>query len=222
MSKMSLRGVRRRRTTRQSRWLNWIASLALAMTIPVSLPSCVRGSRSEKPPIHLVPDMDSQGKYDPQGEGPFFADRMAMRKPVKGTIAQGELRDDPPFYTGKDETGNLVATAPLTLSVADIERGQERYNIYCLPCHGRLADGNGTIPKKGFPPPPSFHNDRARAFVDGYFFDKITNGSAIMTSYAAQIPVIDRWRIVAYIRALQLSQHAAVEEVPSEMVEGVK
>lgn len=191
--------------------------ILMGITSITLVTSCFQGSTSEKPPIHLNPNMDYQEKFRPQSENAFFENRMSMRMPVSGTVPRGGLKDDSRIYNGKDEDGNFLDRVPFELSVRDIEKGRERYNIYCTPCHGLMGDGNGSIPKRGFPPPPTFHNDRARAFSDGFIYDKIANGSAIMPSYAHQISLKDRWAIVAYIRALQLSQYAGKAEITGDL-----
>ena len=135
------------------------------------------------------------------------------RTPPAGTVARGWLREDEALYTGK-VNGQLVDAFPFAISHDDLKRGQERFNIYCSPCHGRLGDGNGMVVQRGLRQAASYHNDRLRQERVGYFFDVITNGFGAMPDYKAQIAPRDRWAIVAYIRALQLSQHAAASDVP--------
>jgi len=158
-------------------------------------------------------EMYDQPRTKPHRPSDFFADGRADRQPVAGTIARGQLRDDPHLYTGK-VGGQLVSTFPFPVTRAVLERGQVRFNIYCAPCHDRLGNGNGMIVRRGFRPPPSLHEDRLRDAPVGHHFDVITNGLGSMPDYAAQIPVRDRWAIVAYLRALQLSQRASVADVP--------
>ncbi len=181
-----------------------------------------RGRVSDKPPIHLNPDMDNQPKYKAQAESKFFKDGAAMRSPVPGTVARGELHLDMAYYTGKDPSGKPIEEIPVEVTYKFLKYGQERFNIYCAPCHGRAGDGQGIVIKKGFPPPPSFHQDHVRAYPVGHLFDVITNGIRNMPSYRHQIPVRDRWAIVAYIKALQRSQHASVEDVPQELRNKIK
>jgi hypothetical protein len=159
-------------------------------------------------------DMHLQPYYRPLAKSDFFADNRSARMPVEGTVARGDLREDTYFYTGKigNNPGDYMPF-PVTLDVLD--RGRERYNIYCAPCHGRVGDGNGFIPTRGFRRPPSFHIDRLRQVPVGYLFDVDTNGYGVMPDYAAQIAPRDRWCIAAYIRALQLSQNATSADVPS-------
>ena len=145
-----------------------------------------------------------------------------MRTPVAGTVARGELRADVEYYTGKDEKGNLVKKSPVPLTMALLKRGQERYNIYCVPCHGGTGAGNGIVVKRGYLPPPSYHTDLLRGQPDGHFFDVMTNGIRNMASYKSQVPVADRWAIVAYIRALQKSQSAGLEDIPVEIRKDLK
>ena len=160
-------------------------------------------------------DMHVQPRQNPLSRSDFFADQRSARPPVDGTVARGDLREDTYFYTGK--IGNNRGDGmpfPVTREVLD--RGRERYNIFCAPCHSRLGDGNGFIPSRGFArKPPSFHIARLQQAPVGYFYDVISNGFGIMPDYALQIPPQDRWNIVAYIRALQLSQNATLHDVPS-------
>jgi len=158
-------------------------------------------------------EMYDQPRTKPHRPSDFFADGRADRQPVAGTIARGQLRDDSHLYTGK-VGGQLVSTFPFPVTRAVLERGQVRFNIYCAPCHDRVGNGNGMIVRRGFRPPPSLHEDRLRDAPVGHHFDVITNGLGSMPDYAAQIPVRDRWAIVAYLRALQLSQRATLADVP--------
>lgn len=160
-------------------------------------------------------DMHVQPRINPLAKSDFFTDQRSARPPVEGTVARGQLHEDSYFYTGK--IGNNPGDAmPFPLTKDVLERGRERYNIYCAPCHARVGDGNGFIPSRGFTrKPPSFHEQRLQKAPLGYFFDVMTNGFGIMPDYASQIPARDRWDIVAYIRALQLSQNATQADVPS-------
>ncbi len=160
-------------------------------------------------------DMAEQPRYDPLEASTFFADGQSARPLPPGTVARGYLREDTELYTGKSGK-DFTNTFPFPVTRTVLERGQERYNIFCSPCHDRTGSGNGMIVRRGYTPPPSFHQDRLREAPVGYFFDVITNGFGAMPDYAAQIPPRDRWAIVAYIRALQLSQHATLEDVPAE------
>ncbi len=159
-------------------------------------------------------DMHMQPYYRTFAKSDFFADDRSARMPVEGTVARGDLREDTYLYTGKigSTPGDYM---PFKVTSADLDRGRERYNIYCTPCHGRVGDGNGFIPSRGFRRPPSFHIDRLRKVPIGYLFDVDTNGYGVMPDYAAQIAPRDRWCIAAYIRALQLSQNATSADIPT-------
>ena len=159
-------------------------------------------------------DMANQPRHEPLEASPFFKDGRSARPPVPGTVARGQLREDDHLYTGK-VNGQLVTTFPFPINRAVMARGQERFGIFCTPCHGSLGDGRGMIVSRGLKPPPSFHIDRLRESPPGHYFDVITNGLGAMQDYSAQIPVEDRWAIVAYIRALQLSQNATVNDLPA-------
>lgn len=159
-------------------------------------------------------DMHQAPRYDPLERSDFFADGRASRPLVEGTIARGQLRADKVLYTGKAPDGTFVARMPVAVTRAVLERGQERFNIYCSPCHAATGEGTGMIVQRGFKQPPSFHIDRLRQERDGYFYDVMTNGFGAMQDYAAQVKPEDRWAIVAYIRALQFSRQATVADVP--------
>ena len=143
-----------------------------------------------------------------------FEDQRASRPLVAGVVARGHLDEDQGFYTGAS-AGAPVSVNPLPLNHDTLARGQERYNIYCSPCHARTGVGDGMIVRRGYRRPPSYHDDRLRSAPIGHFFDVMTNGFGAMPDYAAQISVEDRWAIVAYIRALQLSEHATLADVPA-------
>lgn len=176
--------------------------------------SC-RGQISEKPPIHPNPNMDFQERYNAQEVNSFFDNNMAMRAPVEGTIARGNLKQDDAYYEGTDEDGNLIQEIPVEVTKDFIYRGKERYDIYCSVCHGGTGNGRGVIMtgQYGYVPAPSFHTDLIRNMPDGHFYSAITNGIRTMPSYATQIKVEDRWAIVAYIRALQRSQNVPESEM---------
>jgi cytochrome c553 len=165
-------------------------------------------------------DMHDQPRFKPLAKNDFFADMRSERPPVEDTVARGQLHDDTYFYTGKIGA-NPGDYMPFQVTEKDMERGRQRFNIYCAPCHSRTGDGNGMIVQRGFKQPPSYHVERLRKAPLGYFFDVMTSGFGSMPDYASQIPADDRWRIVAYIRALQLSQNAtqadaAGQKIPSE------
>jgi hypothetical protein len=160
-------------------------------------------------------DMQVQPRVNPLAKSDFFPDQRSARPPVEGTVARGQLHEDTYFYTGK--IGNNPGDSmpfPVTREVLD--RGRERYNIFCAPCHSRVGDGNGFVPSRGFArTPPSFHIPRLQKAPVGYLYDVITEGFGIMPDYSSQIPARDRWDIVAYVRALQLSQNATMADVPA-------
>jgi mono/diheme cytochrome c family protein len=158
-------------------------------------------------------DMHIQPYYRPLAKSNFFNDDRSARPPVEGTVARGDLREDTYFYTGKIGT-NDGDYMPFAVTADVLERGRQRYNITCTPCHGRVGDGDGFIVSRGLRRPPSFHIDRLRKSPIGYFFDVATNGFGVMPDYAAQVTPRDRWCIAAYIRALQLSQNATSADVP--------
>jgi len=160
-------------------------------------------------------DMFQQPYSKPLGRNDFFQDnQMASRPLVPHTVARGQLDADRVFYTGKVGT-NLVEAFPAPITRATLERGRERYEIYCAPCHGRTGEGNGMIVQRGYPPPPSYHIDRLREAPVGHFFDVMTQGYGVMYSYAQRVAPKDRWAIAAYIRVLQQSRHATLADVPA-------
>jgi len=176
------------------------ARVALLAALLVCLPGCRL-------------DMHIQPKYLPLAKTDFFGDGRSERPVVEGTVARGHLRLDEQLYTGK-VNGQLATTFPFPITQADLERGRERFTIYCAPCHDVSGTGRGMIVQRGFPAPPSYHIQRLRDAPVGHLFDVITNGLGNMYPYASRVTPEDRWRIVAYIRALQLSQFAKIEDVP--------
>ena len=158
--------------------------------------------------------MHDQPKFIPLRMSDFYADKRSARPIMEGTVARGQLKDDTYFYTGKigNQEGDVM---PFPVTADVLARGQQRYNIYCTPCHSEIGDGHGMIVQRGYRPPPSYHTDRLRKAPIGHFFDVITNGFGAMPDYATQIPVADRWAISAYIRALQLSQNAQQSDLPA-------
>lgn len=178
-------------------------------------------------------DMQDQPRYKAYKESDFFSDKRASRNLPEGTVARGHLKDNKAFYTGKIDNPNLNIQVETTTNAAGntlvssfpndidefpipvtkelVDRGQERYNIYCIVCHGPVGKGDGMVVRRGFPAPPTYHDDRLRNAPVGHFFDVMTNGWGKMNSYAAQIPAADRWAIVAYIRALQISQNPSAD-----------
>jgi len=158
-------------------------------------------------------DMHDAPRYDPLEESAMFPRGASAQPLVEGTIARDHLKADELLETGKVD-GKVANMFPFPITRTDLDRGQERFNIYCSPCHGRRGEGDGMVVQRGYRQAASYHNDRLRAVEIGYLYDVIANGFGAMPDYRAQIPVEDRWRIVAYIRALQLSHHATTNDVP--------
>jgi mono/diheme cytochrome c family protein len=199
-----------RRSSPGARWLALLSVLAGTAAIA----GC-RGQTSSQPPIVVLRNMFDQDRYDPQQESKFFADGRTMRMPVADTVPR-ERELDPQLAEGRlpDDSG-YVAEIPKPIvdkhggAAAMVARGQERYGIYCSPCHDGTGSGKGMVITRGVgwqPAPPSFHDERLRGVPDGQLFATITHGVRIMPSYGARIPIADRWAIVSYVRALQLSQ----------------
>jgi hypothetical protein len=166
-------------------------------------------------------DMHDQPRYKPLAGTTFFGDGRSARAPVEGTVARGHLRIDSARYTGKVD-GQEVNVFPFPITKDDLARGQQRFNIYCSPCHSRIGDGNGMIVRRGFRQAASYHTERLIKAPVGHFFDVITNGFGAMLSYASRVEPDDRWRIVAYIRVLQLSESASIEDVPTDKRAGLE
>jgi mono/diheme cytochrome c family protein len=160
-------------------------------------------------------DMHDQPKYIPLRESSFFSDARSARPIIEGTVARGHLHEDSLLYTGKIG-GTDADVFPATVTAAVLARGRERYDIYCSPCHGRTGQGDGMVARRGFRHPPTFHQDRLRDAPVGHFFDVMTNGFGAMPDYAAQVRPDDRWAIIAYVRALQLSEHATARDMPPD------
>lgn len=161
-------------------------------------------------------DMHRAPSHRPLEESAFFSDRMASRPLVEGTVARGQLREDPHLYEGLDEQGFPAESFPFPVTREVLRRGQDLYNAFCAPCHDRAGTGNGMVVQRGYRQPVSFHEERLRIAPEGYFFDVISFGFGVMPSYAHQISPHDRWAIIAYLRALQLSQGARLAELPAE------
>ena len=160
-------------------------------------------------------DMHDAPSYDPLQQTDFFANGAASRPLVANTVARGQLREDEHLYTGKIN-GQVATEFPMPVTKEVVDRGEERFNVYCSPCHGRTGLGDGMIVQRGFRQPPSYHEERLRTAPVGYFFDVMTNGFGAMQDYSSQVTVPDRWAIAAYIRALQLSRMATVNDVPAD------
>jgi mono/diheme cytochrome c family protein len=161
-------------------------------------------------------DMHDQPRYKPLAATEFFGDGRSARPAIEGTVARGHLHIDKARYTGKKEDGTDVDEFPFPLTPADLVRGQQRFDIFCSPCHSRVGDGNGMVVRRGFRQAASYHTDKLIKAPVGHFFDVMTNGFGAMPSYASRVAPDDRWRIAAYIRVLQLSQNAKIEDVPPE------
>jgi hypothetical protein len=161
-------------------------------------------------------DMHDQPKYIPLRPSSFFADGRSARPLPEGTVARGHLDDDTLFYTGKGPDGKPANEFPFPVTKDVILRGQQRFNIYCTPCHDRTGSGDGMVVQRGYRRPPTYHSDRLRQVPNGYIFDVITEGFGAMPDYAQQISPADRWAIVSYVRALQLSQQASINDVPAD------
>ena len=161
--------------------------------------------------------MHDQPKLQPLEASSFFANGMASQALPAGTVARGLLREDTHLWQGKDANGELVDALPMELTRELVERGHDRYEIYCSLCHDSVGSGRGMIVRRGFKQPPPLYEQRLKEMPAGYFFDVMTTGFGLMSSYAKQIPVEDRWAIVAYIRALQLSQTSVLAELPQEL-----
>jgi mono/diheme cytochrome c family protein len=180
-------------------------SLLLRLLSIVAVALAVAGCRQ---------DMHDAPRYEPLEASTFFANGQASRALVANTVARGLLREDTHLNEGK-VNGQLATTFPMPVTADVMARGQERFNVFCSPCHGKTGSGNGMVVQRGFRAPPSYHEDRLRNAPVGYFFDVMTNGFGAMQDYSSQVPVADRWAIAAYIRALQLSQRATVADVPA-------
>ena len=166
-------------------------------------------------------DMHDQPKIEPLEASRFFPDGRGARPIPANTVARGGLREDAHLYRGVDAAGAFATASPLPVDRAFLERGRERFEIFCSPCHGRVGDGTGMIVERGFKSPESFHQERLRAMPLGYYFDVMTNGFGQMSDYRAQVPVEDRWAIASYIQALQLSQFAPIDALSAEERERV-
>lgn len=174
------------------------------------------------PVIGCRQDMHDAPRLDPLESSTFFADGMAARPIPADTVARGHLNEDPHLYRGQAD-GVIADTLPIALALTPelLRRGKQRYEIFCTPCHDATGAGRGMIVRRGFKQPESYHTDRLRAMPVGYFFDVMSNGFGQMSAYARQVPVEDRWAIAAYIRVLQRSQHAPLDELPRATVDAM-
>ena len=188
----------------------------IALTLAVAASGCARGCTSSRPPIHLNPSMDDQPKVRAQSASAFFYDGSSMRQPVPGTVPIGGLMEDVAFATGKGADGQFVTASPVPVDEKVVERGQDRYRIYCQPCHDARGDGRGILFQRGNVPTASFHQEKILKYSDGQIFDVITNGFGLMAGYRWPIPPADRWAIVAYVRDLQRKRAATTAAVTAE------
>lgn len=182
--------------------MSMIKHLALALPVLFAFTGC-----------ELRKAMYDQPKYRPLQESSFFTNGMAARLPVEGTMAQGQLEDDPHLFTGM-VNGGMATTFPFEITAEVLNRGQQRFNIFCSPCHDQTGSGNGMVVQRGFKQPTSFHDQRLVDSPPGYFYNVIKNGFGVMMDYSAQVPVRDRWAIIAYIKAMQYGQRATLGDVP--------
>jgi mono/diheme cytochrome c family protein len=193
-----------------------------------------RGVKTPDSPIIIFPDMDFQAKYKPQMSSKFFADGRADRNPVPGTVPYGRATEmvgkdgkitlaDPAFlgaddfrYAGKKADGSFARGFPIEVTETLVRRGQNRFQIYCQPCHGALGDGNGITKQYGMIATPSYHDDRIRKMAEGEIFNTITHGKNTMMPYGDKLTADDRWAVIAYVRALQRAHHASLDDVPKD------
>jgi mono/diheme cytochrome c family protein len=188
---------------------------ALMLTSAVVMSACARGCTSSRPPIHLNPSMDDQPKVLPQTASTFFYNGSAMREPIPGTIPIGGLKEDGAFFTGKGPDGQFVATIPVTVDDALLERGRQRYAIYCQPCHDARGDGKGILFQRANVPTATFHQEKIQKYPDGQIFDIMSNGQGLMPAYRWPIPPADRWAIIAHIRELERDRLARAAAAPA-------
>lgn len=210
------------------RWLIYtVVTLVVLSWVPLVLIARARVTRSPKPRIHIIQDMDNQPKFKLQQRNRLFADRRAMRPPVEGTVARGHLAADAAFNRGisdPDDWSSWVEAIPVPVTAELMQRGRREFEIYCSPCHGLAGYGDGMVAKRAealqegtWTPPSSFHTDLVRGRPAGHIFNTITNGIRNMPAYGPQIEVADRWAVVAYVRALQRSQAATIDDVPADL-----
>ncbi|MGD8439725.1 MAG: cytochrome c [Holophagae bacterium] len=207
------------------RWLTSTVVLLVVLSwIPLALAVRARVVKKAEPRIHIIPDMDNQPKVKPQSRFVLFADRRGMRPPVPGTVARGTVIGEPALTAGRNLDDSFIEAIPVPVTSPLLQRGRQRYDIYCSPCHGLSGYGDGMVSRRAeqlqegtWIPPTSFHTEVVRGRPPGHIFNTITNGIRNMPSYSSQIPVADRWAIVAYVRALQRSQDATVDDVPADL-----
>lgn len=217
--------------------MRYFLAFWILLAIAVVSVAGFRGSLSRKPPLYIFPDMDRQPKLRPQEPNSFFPDGRSSRLPVAGTVARSnpyqlpvtdpKLQvfpfEDAPANTGRiTGTTNFVETGPFQITAQLIARGQQRFQIYCQPCHGPLGDGNGVTKKLGMAIVANLHDQRIVAMPDGELFSIVTNGKNNMGPYASQIAVEDRWAVIAYLRALQISRLGNTNDVPAQLRSSLK
>ena len=183
---------------------------------------CFRGGKFEEPPIHLNPNMDNQQKYRALEESYFFSDGSTMRKPIEGTIARGQYHENASFLTGKNEDGSYLLNNPIELSAEVLDRGQDRFDIYCSVCHSQVGNGKGIVTQYDYPViPANLHDQRIREQADGEMYNTIVYGLRSMPAYGYQLKTEDVWSIIHYVRALQRSQNATFEDLPKDEQEKI-
>ncbi len=206
------------------RWLtSTVVILVVLSWIPLALAIRARVVKKSEPRIHIIQDMDNQPKVKPQSRFVLFADRRGMRPSVEGAVARDTVIGDPVLVDGRSEDGEFVDGIPVPVSLAALERGRQRYDIHCSPCHGLSGYGDGMVSRRAeqlqegtWIPPSSFHTDVVRGRPPGHIYNTIANGIRSMPAYGSQIPVEDRWAVAAYVRALQRSQNATIDDVPTD------
>lgn len=197
--------------------------LTVISWIPLAFLLQAHATKSDKPRISFIPDMDKQLKFTAQKANPLFADGRAMRPPVAGTVARGELRADTAYYQGTSGE-DFIDSIPVPVTPSLMKRGQERYNIFCAPCHGLVGNGDGMVHQRALEleqgtwiQPTNLNAGDVLTRPDGHLFNTITHGIRNMPPYGSQIDVHDRWAVVAYVRALQRSRNAQIEDVPEDI-----
>ncbi|MFT7622501.1 MAG: mono/diheme cytochrome c family protein [Myxococcota bacterium] len=195
----------------------------IGLTVAATLGGCTRGSISDQPPIHLQQNMDFQNRFEAQEENDLFADKRGMRPRVAGTVPWGYLKEDDHVYRGLVD-GQPAVELPktddkgraITLDTAFLNEGKERYGIFCTPCHDGAGTGDGIVVQRGFMKPPSIHEERIRGIAVGGFYDIVTNGVRNMPAYGEKLSIRERWAVAAYVRALQISRSARLNQVPAD------
>ena len=186
------------------------------------LTGCFRGAKFEETPIHLNPNMDNQQKYRSLEESYFFEDGSTMRTPIEGTIAVGQYSENESYLSGKNTDGSFLVKNPIALSAEVLDRGQDRFNIYCTPCHSQVGNGKGIVTQYDYPViPANLHDERIRLQADGEMYNTILYGLRSMPAYGYQIETQDIWSIIHYVRALQRSQNATFEDLPKDEQEKI-